>query len=111
MKDFFKKIKLFSVGKKVRTGIYEREGIRPAKDWRTMLITTSSVLCIVIGFECYLYLQIYNKHFFISPINETEQSISINQKQLDAVIEDVATRALKREGLGHATSTLPDISN
>ncbi len=101
MKDFIQKINNLGTWYKPEKGhalSYEREGIRPAKDWDTMLTTASVVLLILAGAAYYFYVRVEGGIFALS--SETIQNeAKINNALFKKTVDDINNRKTARENL------------
>ena len=85
---------------------YARFGIRPARDWKIVLIVTQCVVIILAGYAYYIYVQINSGTLFPVVENGAKKEITIDAVLLQKTVDAINTRAAASADLGqHAASS------
>ncbi|MEI6843234.1 MAG: hypothetical protein WCK48_01865 [bacterium] len=91
MSDLLKKIKSL-YHQKIGNDTYVKEGIRPSHDWYAVLISFVVVFCVISFVAYYFYVQIDQGNLFISEKSQVEQAVTIDEKLLKKVTDDIKVR-------------------
>ncbi len=93
MNDYINKIKelLHRLNKKEAT--YEREGVRPKRDWQIILFVFTISLLFLAAAAGYFYLQVSTGKIFSVSAQESLDEIKINKALLNKTIGDINERS------------------
>jgi hypothetical protein len=104
MKDLLYKIKLFyaKITKKHET--YKRYEIKPIQDWSILLTVCFIILCILVVFAFYLFIQIKNDKLFTITETNMLKEVKLNMGLLNKTINEInlreeLTNNIKRNGV------------
>ena len=110
MKEIFAKIKSW-LGKYIKKDIsYTRESIRPARDWKIILISFSVLLVISVFFFIYLYIEINNDSLFTTTVTSVDMNEKINTDLLQKTVDQINTNVTIFSNAQTGTSTVADPS-
>ena len=71
---------------------YERSGIRPKRDWNTLLILSCLILLLIALFAFYFYSQINQGKLFVVARDNTGREVKINDKLFQKIISEIKER-------------------
>lgn len=86
---------------------YEKEGIKPSRDWRTTIVVVAVVFCLEVVLALFVYFQIENGVWFQTSDDTTLTQVSINQNLLQQVASQIDTKSVIYSG----ASTTPAIAD
>ncbi|MCX6702053.1 MAG: hypothetical protein NTX96_02565 [Candidatus Zambryskibacteria bacterium] len=92
MKALLQKIKLFYVKVTKKEETYKRREIRPSQDWSVLLIVNFVILCALIIFASYFYIQIQREKLFSITETNILNEEKINMDLLTKTINDINAR-------------------
>ncbi len=103
MSDSINKIKIWFSKNLQKKNSYDREGIRPTKDWEIILGLTLLAFFVSVVVAGYFYIQVNSNSVFQVDADIVENEVKINKPLLDKTISDINERrkssdAIKRGG-------------
>ena len=80
---------------KIRSGrsSYDKTGIKPARDWKMMLVFAAVVFCLEAALAWFVYFQVESGAWVSEPQETTPTEVSINQNLLQKVAGEVGAKA------------------
>ncbi len=92
MSDFINKTKAWFGKIQKRDSSYEKDGIRPKRDWEIILSFTTVLLIILAAVAGYFYMQVDQGKLFKVAADDVENEAKINKTLLDKTIGDINER-------------------
>ena len=110
MKDYLQKIKIWFNKLKAGRVSYDKGGLKPLRDWRIILITTSIIIFILAIFAFYFYIQIESGKLFVSTNEVSDTQLKINDSLLKKTVDELNTRESSTAQIKSGQITAPDPS-
>lgn len=88
MKDFNNKIKTWYQNFSSKKVSFEKDGIKPKKDWMIIVFVMLFITIILIGISSYFYINVDNGTLFNVPEREEISEIKVNNKLLEKIVGD-----------------------
>jgi hypothetical protein len=87
------KIKIWFGGLWCSKQSYDKEGIKPKKDWSFIIIAVAIIFCLEGILAAFVYFQIENGVWFQNPQQNTLTEVSINQILLQKISNQIDAKA------------------
>lgn len=110
MEDYINKAKVWLSSMKNKESSYEKEGIRPKRDWEIILSGATFALFIMALVAGYFYTQVNKGNLFQVASGDTENEIKINKTLLDKTINDINDRQKSFDAAKQGSNIPPDPS-
>lgn len=110
MSQILQKIKDGYYKLKVDHSSYIKEGIRPTRDWGTILICTSIIMCVMLFSEFYFYTLVKQEKLFGVIDDDFQKEVKINNDILVKVVGDINAREVNMIKIKEGKLTQPDPS-
>ncbi len=92
MKDFINKTKNWYQNLTSKKVSYEKEGIKPKRDWMIVVFVMLFITLILIGISTYFYINVDNGTLFNVPDREEISEIKVNNKLLEKIVGEYDER-------------------
>ena len=77
---------------------YDKEGIKPSRDWKVMIAVAAIVFCLEAALALFIYFQIENGAWFQTPEDTALTQVFINQNLLQQVADQIDAKAAVYSG-------------
>lgn len=95
MNDFISKIKNWYKNFSSKKVSYEKDGIKPKKDWMIIVLILLFITIILIGISSYFYINVDNGTLFNVPEIEEISETKVNRKLLEKVVGEYDDREIR----------------
>ena len=92
MTDIFKKIKKWFESMSFKKTSYEKDGIKPKRDWYIVLFVTFILACLCADVARFLFRQIDQGKFFVSKNQIVLEPVVIDNQLLQKTIDGINSR-------------------
>lgn len=110
MSNFINNIKTWFDHAGKRESSYEKDGVRPKKDWEVILTIMTFLLIILAIVAGYFYTQVNQGKLFQVPPGDIENEVKINKTLLDKTIGDINERRKSFGAIGQGGTVPADPS-